>query len=469
MDTQDVENEPLVENEVVQQEPQVELSEQATPEELGVGKVQANEPFSPIDWDSNIDKIQNDIVAKKQKDEIAAENAKEEAGIKDDEPETKPAEESKEKIKDEQPKEAKVEPVKEEVKEPTKAEEIAEIAELEKKIDPHSSPKTKKLFNEVKGIAAKERAEREKIANELKAAREELEKTKTNAVPKELQDELQQLRDKIRQFDANADPAIINKYDNVITSNNDSIIKTLTDAGLPQEHAERLKKSGVTLANLKPYLDTLETGKGADGKQYDADPDTAEAIRERLRENMRLGKDKEREITDWRNNYEQRTKAQEEQQKASVTEAEKRLANEFQTHVSKWDFLKKPADVLDTDAPAIRKQKETAIKEFNEVALKYGETIKKETATALDAQIAARTGILYRDHIAPKLANQLQNANKEIETLRAQINNMKKAGSVSKTIGTSKPAAAPKKEINMGDGFEDLIDAAAAEAFNNKG
>jgi len=63
----------------------------------------------------------------------------------------------------------------------------------------------------------------------------------------------------------------------------------------------------------------------------------------------------------------------------------------------------------------------------------------------------------------------LQNANKEIETLRAQINNMKKAGSVSKTIGTSKPAAAPKKEINMGDGFEDLIDAAAAEAFNNKG
>ena len=469
MDTQDVEKEPLVENEIVQQEAPVEQSEHATPEELGVGKIQSNEPFSPIDWDSNIDKIHNDIVAKKVTDEVAAENAKEEAGIKDDEKEEKPADEPKPESKAEAPKEGKVEASKDAEKEPTKSEEIAEIAELEKKIDPHSSPKTKKLFNEVKGIAAKERIEREKISNELKSAREELERIKSNAVPKELQDELQQLRDKIRQFDANADPAIINKYDKVVTENNDTIIKTLTDAGLPAEHAERLKKSGVTLSNLKPYLDTLESGKGADGKQYDADPDTAEAIRERLRENMRLGKDKEREITDWRNNYEQRNKAQEEQQKASVAEAEKRLSTEFQSHINKWDFLKKPADVLDTDAPAIRKQKESSIKEFNDVALKFAETIKKETSSPLDAQIAARTGILYRDHIAPKLAMNLENANKEIETLRAQINNMKKAGSVSKTIGTSKPAAAPKKEINMGDGFEDLIDAAAAEAFNNKG
>jgi len=461
MDTQDVEKEPLVENEVVQQEAPAELSEHATPEELGVGKIQSNEPFSPVDWDGNIDKIHNDLVAKKNTDAVAAENAKEEAGIKDDvkEPEVVEEKPAQEPVA-EAPKDAeKVEP---------KTEEIAEIVELEKKIDPHSSPKTKKLFNEVKSIAAKERTEREKIANELKAAREELEKTKSNAVPKELQDEIQQLRDKVRQFDANADPAIISKYDNVITSNNDSIIKTLTDAGLPQEHADRLKKSGVTLANLKPYLDTLESGKGADGKQYDADPDTAEAIRERLRENMRLGKDKEREITDWRTNYEARNKANEEQQKLSVAEAEKRLASEFQNHVSKWDFLKKPADVLDTDTPAIRKQKESVIKEFNDVALKFADTIKKETSTPLDAQIAARTGILYRDHIAPKLANQLQNANKEIETLRSQINSMKKAGSVSKTIGASKPAAAPKKEYNMNEGFEDLIDAAAAEAFNNK-
>ena len=42
MDTQDVEKEPLVENEIVQQEAPVEQSEHATPEELGVGKIQSN-------------------------------------------------------------------------------------------------------------------------------------------------------------------------------------------------------------------------------------------------------------------------------------------------------------------------------------------------------------------------------------------------------------------------------------------
>ena len=463
MDTEDPVNEPINENQ--EQQPETpQLSETATPEELGVSAGLTNEG-AQVDWDSNIDKIHSEIVAKKntQAEELPKEEEKEE--VKEESKE-EPIQEAQ---KEEPVKEEKVEEPKAEQKQEAKQEEIAEIAELEKKIGPHASPKTKEQFNKVKEVAYKERAEREKIALELKQAREELEKAKTNTVPKELQDEIQQLRDKVRQFDASADPAIVNKYDKVINENTDSIIKTLTDAGLPKEHAETLKKNGVTLSNLKPYLDTLDTGKGADGKQYDADPDTAEAIRERLRENMRLSKDKDREITDWRNNFETRQKQAEETQKQSVAEAEKRLATEFQNHISKWDFLKKPADVLETDAPAIRKQKEQAIKEFNDTALKFSDSIKKETSTALDAQIAARTGILYRDFVAPKLASQLQTANKEIEALRTQINNMKKAGSVSKTIGTPKPAAAPKKEISLSDGFEDIIDSVASEAFNNKG
>jgi|DEB19_MinimDraft_2_1074335.scaffolds.fasta_scaffold00143_2 hypothetical protein len=451
----------------------IENNEPATPDELGVGLRQSNEPFSPIDFDSIIDKASaglaggpNPLDDGKKKQEV--EPAEEE--VAEDTAEEKV--EAKTLLEDTE--ESKVEPAKEAEKKeeaPVADPEIEEISKIEKQMNQHTSPKTKELFNQVKKVAASERIEREKLAKELSELKKQSEQKQAESgkLPKEVEEEISQLRDKVRQFDANSDPAIVAKYDKRIESNNESIIKTLTDAGLPPEHAEKLKKSGVSLSSLKQYLDTLETGKGADGKQYDSDPDTAEKIRESLRENMRLSKDKDREITDWRTNYDQRTKQNEETQKRNVEEATNRLNTEFTGHLSKWDFLKKPADILETDAPAIRKEKESAIKGFNEQSLAFADAIKKETSDPLNAQIAARVGILYRDLVAPQLKNQLGAAQKEIETLRGQISNMRKAGSASKTIGTGKPSAtAQKREYSNNEGFDDIIDSVASQAMEQR-
>lgn len=465
------------EEETPEQTAPVEPSEHASPEELGVGNRQSNEPFSPIDFDSIIDKAAGDLtpagekppVEEKQKPEDDAgeqpENKSEETA--EDNAEEK-AEEPAAKAEETPEKEAETTPEKKEEKPEGPDPKDEELSAIEKKMGPHAAPKTKQLFNEVKAIAAREKAEREKLAKELADLKAKQPEPGKSALPKEVEEEIAALRDRVRQIDANSDPAIVAKYDKTISANNDSILQTLTEAGLPAEHAERLKKSGLSLANLKPYLDTLETGKGADGKQYEADPDTAEKIREALRENMRLAKDKDREIADWRTNYEARTKQQEEQQKVQLEQATQRLNTEFDAHLKKWDFLQKPAAVADSDAPAIRKQKEAAIAAFNEKSLQYAEAVKKETASPLDAQVAARIGILYRDHVAPSLAAKVESLQQQNKDLQKQIDSMKKAGSASRTVGVSKPSATPKREVNPNQGFDDIIDEVAREAFSNQ-
>ena len=464
MDNQNVVNDD-------QEQPVVDQNTQATPEELGVGQRQSNEPFSPIDFDNIVDGAFANISAKKEEEpsnEPPAQEQKTEESS--EEPVKEEVSESKEEAKEEEPKAEEKAP--EEVKEETKPVEedkkddaAKDLDAIESKLGQHTSPKTKSLFKEVKALAAKERGERERVAKELEETRKQLEEIKKakEALPPNVNEELQQLRDRLRQFDANADPAIVQKYDKTIEKNNDTIIKTLVDAGLPKEHADKLKKNGVTLANLKPYLDTLETGKGADGKQYDADPDTAEAIRESLRENLRLAKDKGREIDEWRNNFEQRTKQTEEQQQKLIQDATQRLNKEFENHLGKWEFLKKPSDISDTDAPAIRKQKEEAINRYNESSLKFAETVKNETTDPLNAQIAARIGILYRDHVTPQLQNRLAEASKEIESLKAQVNKMKQSGSAAKSIGTNAPRASVKAPVSMNEGFDDIVDSLASE------
>jgi hypothetical protein len=131
--------------------------------------------------------------------------------------------------------------------------------------------------------------------------------------------------------------------------------------------------------------------------------------------------------------------------------------------LNKWDFLKKPADVADSDVPAIRKQKEEAISKYNDLSLKFAETIKKETTNPLDAQIAARVGILYRDYVAPQLQTKLAEAQKEIEGLRSQVGKMKQSGSAAKSMGTNAPRANAKAPISMNEGFDDIVDSLAAQ------
>lgn len=451
----------------------VDQNTPASPEELGVGQRQSNEPFSPIDFDTIIDNAFGEKTEQPEvqpTEELKTEEPPKSEESKEDQPEQEAetkqeVQEGEAQLKEEEKKEPENAAPKEAEQKETENKEQADLDSIESKLGTHTSPKTKTLFKEVKELAAKERAERQKVAKELEEARkqlQEVQKTK-DTIPQNVQEEINQLRDRLRQFDANADPAIVQKYDKTIERNNETILKTLVDAGLPKEHADKLKKNGVTLANLRPYLETLETGKGADGKQYDADPDTAERIRETIRENLRVSKEKDREINDWRTNFEQRNKQLEEENQKQLQEATQRLTKEFDLHLNKWDFLKKPSDVADTDAPAIRKQKEEAIARYNDLSLKFADTIKKETTNPLDAQISARVGILYRDYVAPELQSKLAQAQKEIESLKAQVGKMKQSGSAAKSIGTNAPRASAKAPVNMNEGFDDIVDSLAAQ------
>ena len=212
MDTpvDDIDEKPVAE------ETPVEQSDQATPEELGVGQRQSNEPFSPVDFDSIVDKaFSASQEAKPAEEPVVAEDAPTDAKNATVEEKTETTDDVK----------SDVEAVKEEVKDEVKDQTPKDIADIESKLGQHTSPKTKQLFAEVKNLAAKERTEREKVVKELEETRKQIDELKktTQTVPKEVEQEIQQLRDKVRQFDANADPAIISKYDGVIIKNNESI------------------------------------------------------------------------------------------------------------------------------------------------------------------------------------------------------------------------------------------------------
>ena len=87
-------------DETTEQTAPVEQSEIATPEELGVGQRQSNEPFSPIDFDGIIDKAAADIATPPDDQQPASEVV---ADAKEEKKEEPKAEESdaKEWLKDE--------------------------------------------------------------------------------------------------------------------------------------------------------------------------------------------------------------------------------------------------------------------------------------------------------------------------------------------------------------------------------
>lgn len=339
----------------------------------------------------------------------------------------------------------------------------ADLKELESKLDPHASPKTKNHFQAQAQKIIEARNAADTAAAEAKKAREELEAARKAGVPKEVDEELKQLRDTVRQIDAARDPALVKKYDSRIKSNEERAIAIL------QEHAfgkdkdgkeipgvvDALKKAGVTRKNLDDKITALEKA---------GEHESAEELKDLLRENSRLAKDKEREIGEIKGAYEQRQQQAQAEEAKTIEAANKRMTEEFQSHAKKFDFLAPPPAVAPEDAPAIRKEKEKRISAFNDSVVRLTEAIKKETATPIDAQISARVGILYRDHVVPHYQSQLAASQKEVETLKAQMKAMKGAGSLGDKTGAGKPAAAPKPEADVNASFDDVIDSMAKAA-----
>lgn len=333
----------------------------------------------------------------------------------------------------------------------------ADLKELEAKLDPHASPKTKAHFQAqaAKIIEARDRADAQaREATEAKAA---LELARKGGLPKEVDEELKQLRDTVRELDATRDPALIAKYDKKISGNDDAIIKVLRENGLGLDEkgkempgvVEALKKAGLSRKTLDAQILALEKG---------GYHEAAEEIKDLLRENSRLGKDKEREIGELKSTYDQRQTQAQETQNKEIEAANKRMTDTFLKEVQKFDFLKEPPAVKAEDAPAIRKEKEKAIAAANERVLKFAEAVKRETAAPIDAQIAARTGILYRDHVVPTLQGHIAARDATIAGLQAQIKALKGAGDLSTKTGSSAPKATPKEDVDVNASFDDAID-----------
>lgn len=353
----------------------------------------------------------------------------------------------------------------------------SDLKKFESGIDPHIKPKTRKIIDNMKAEAtkARDRAEAaEKSRSELEAKVSDLEKrVSSTKLPEETEKELSTLRDKVRELNINQDPIIVAKYDKKIEANTATVLETLKKAGLPDATVASIKKSGVTLNSVKAYIDMLETGKGADGKQYEADPETAEQLRETLRENGRLSRGKEQEIADWRSNWDARQKDRGVEQQKYYEEANQRQTKAILEHTAKFDFLKPPPEPLDSDLPVIKKEKEKSRVAFNGLVNQFSQAIKKETADPVSQLIAAKVGILYRDLVTPRLQARATELEAQVKELQARIDANKKAGGVSKTVSAT-PALAkakpyePKDYSNEDSPFDGIIDSLVADASSKK-
>ena len=360
---------------------------------------------------------------------------------------------------------------------PKSAEEIerqkrdSDLDDLEKQVETHVKPTTRKIIDNFKDNAKKARDEAAQARAELKSLQSQLEEAKKSGVPKEVQDEIALLRERVRSVDASQDPAIVKKYEEPIKKNTEFVVDTLVKRGLSPDQGEMLKKGPLTMSRLKSVIDSIETGVGADGKQYTPDPDTADQLREAIRDNARLAKSRSEEITQWQQTYEVRQKQQQENVKKEIDDTNARANERVGKVIARFDFLQKPKDPEANDAPAVKAQKLKAIEEHNSEVLRFAEALKKDTATIKDAIVTAREGVLIREIVVPRLESRLAAALKEVEALRADKGRLRKAGEMARTTSPTPKATEPKETdedagLSGDDPFGSVIDSLAGKLVN---
>jgi hypothetical protein len=349
----------------------------------------------------------------------------------------------------------------------------ADLDKLDSDVGEHVKPTTRKIIDSFKTNARKARDEAETARAETTALRAQLEEAKKGGVPKEIEGELTALRDRVREVDALQDPAIIEKY---------QILDTLAKAGMKQPEIDVLKKRGLTVGTIKQYIDFIDAGRGPDtigpdGKkvaaiQHTPDPDTAESLREALRDNARLAKARDAEIDTWRAGHATRSQQQSEQIKQRAEATNRRAQDEVGKYVAEYDFLQKPSEPLANDPPAVKKVKQDAITAHNAAINLYAEAVKRDTGTVGDAYVHARVGVLLRDVVVPNLKKQRDALSKKLAEAEGELAKIKKAGSMSRTV--SPAPRAPKEgegnepEVNQDDPFGGIIDSLASSAAAKK-
>lgn len=323
--------------------------------------------------------------------------------------------------------------------------------------DPHMRPKTRKVIEDRNAKIIEARNERDRVAAEkisLEKKVKDLEAAQATAatgkLPEAMEQELTALRQTVRELDASRDPVIKTKYDARMAVNRDSVIKTLKDDfGLGKSadgkddptELNAILKAGVSLSSVAPYLKKLEDAGFVN---------EAEGIRETLRENIRLERERQSEIATITKDYDARKQQMQQQaegqQKAAAaavgTAAQRILKEGIDAYNAQFPYMHDPEPPKAGDSDATVKAKNAAITEFNEAKTKVQEELKtlNEDGAAPDKQPEIRGAlaanaiqhVILKHYVFPKLLKQAASDKTRIAELEADLAKVKKAGSQSK-------------------------------------
>lgn len=373
----------------------------------------------------------------------------------------------------------------------------ARDADLKDQLGPHTHPKTRKLMNAKNALIKAARDERDRIVTEreqLKKERDELaERVKSTPVPKEIEDEVKSLRERVRELDITKDPALEAKYDKPIAANAKSAIDLLKSFGADQvidpnddkkttadpRFEANLLKSGLTFKTLQPFIEKLEKGGFVD---------EAEQLREVVRENGRLAKAKAQEIESWKIDYDSRKQARTQQSqqqteaesKAIHAEAETTLKTDLAELSKQLPFLNPPPAPSATDSETVRKAKQTALDEYNAAAKSVEQAVATFNPTGMPPEKArvaiaklhatAVQGVILKQHAIPRLQRDMAAKDARIKDLETQLGKLKGATNLSRQHATlaSAPSAA-EAQIPAGAATPDAFAAFAKAAGVNIG
>jgi F0F1-type ATP synthase membrane subunit b/b' len=326
-------------------------------------------------------------------------------------------------------------------------------------------PRTKKIIEErnQKIVTERNRAEslakeKEELAAELNRARESLKK---GVVPKETEEELTRLRERIRELDITRDPSLEEKYDKPVTENEGRIIGILQEFGVGKtvngkddpEAIEKLKSDGISFKSISPYIKKLSD------EGYE---DEAEGLRELLRENIRVKNAKQKEISEWRTNFDvkkqqaaQFSQQKQEQTLSEVRDHATRILNSDLTDLAKdFSFLNKPSEPLPSDSPAVAKAKQDALAAYEAASKSVSEAVSQldaskappERVSEIQGRLTANAvqNIVIRQQVLPRLMKDLADLKARNSELEAKVGKIKSAGTLSRAhaAAATSPAGA---------------------------
>lgn len=326
-------------------------------------------------------------------------------------------------------------------------------------------PRTKKIIEErnQKIITERNRAEslakeKEELAAELNRARESLKK---GVVPKETEEELTRLRERIRELDITRDPSLEERYDKPVTENETKIIGILQEFGVGKtvngkddpEAIEKLKSDGISFKSISPYIKKLSD------EGYE---DEAEGLRELLRENIRVKNAKQKEISEWRTNFDvkkqqaaQFSQQKQEQMLSEVRDHATRILNSDLTDLAKdFSFLNKPSEPLPSDSPAVAKAKQDALAAYEAASKSVSEAVAQldaskappERVSEIQGRLTANAvqNIVIRQQVLPRLMKDLADLKARNSELEAKVGKIKSAGTLSRAhaAAATSPAGA---------------------------